>query len=392
MSNMNPYIRQRVERYSAVVAEIEQMQTRAVNEHRDLTEDELRSAQTQADQAKKLHEEIAPFLEEYERGEAVRSLAAQMEPRGDEDEPFAALQMPRLMPSAAQMELMARSVTGDNPHPVRLTTAYEAPHTRAAVTLAGTGTPAKGFQAPSFLPDPRRIAVASGMPVEFVAGAENMVFPVFGAGTAGLQTEGGAKTEYAAITPGTAAPKMLNAYTDFTRQVALSHGSFEQRLKAKLATLVAAREDVLIQTKVAATVGIQTQAFAAGAQASQVLVGAAKVESAVGQPPDLLLCNPADVGLLFGAGLANTPPGELAELRLDLFGMKVYATTAQTQGFVLAGAWRAGARMVIGMQPTWFVDPYTGLKTNVITALLEEAVDIAVDTPEAFINVDIVTP
>jgi hypothetical protein len=49
------------------------------------------------------------------------------------------------------------------------------------------------------------------------------------------------------------------------------------------------------------------------------------------------LVNPADIGLLLGAGLSNTPPGELAELDLRLFGMKLYATTAQTAGFVLVG-------------------------------------------------------
>jgi hypothetical protein len=80
-------------------------------------------------------------------------------------------------------------------------------------------------------------------------------------------------------------------FTDYTRQAALTHSGFEQRLRQKLAALVAAREDVLLQAKVMATVGIQTQAFVAGAQANQVLIGTAKVESAVGVAPDVALVN-----------------------------------------------------------------------------------------------------
>lgn len=45
--------------------------------------------------------------------------------------------------------------------------------------------------------------------------------------------------------------------------------------------------------------------------------------------------------MLLGAGIAITPPGELAQLDLQLWGMRLYATTAQTAGFVLVGAWRA---------------------------------------------------
>ena len=176
---------------------------------------------------------------------------------------------------------------------------------------------------------------------EFVAGAESTAFPVFLAGAADIAAENAAKTEYDAINPGTATPQVINVFTDCTRQAALTHSGFEQRLRQKLAALVAAREDVLLQAKVMATVGIQTQAFVAGAQANQVLIGTAKVESAVGVAPDVALVNPADIGLLLGAGIAITPPGELAQLDLQLWGIRLDATTAQTAGFVLVGAWRA---------------------------------------------------
>jgi hypothetical protein len=70
--------------------------------------------------------------------------------------------------------------------------------------------------------------------------------------------------------------------------------------------------------------------------------------------------------------------------------MRIYPTSHQTAGFALLGAWRACSTLVVGMDPTYLVDPYTGLKTNKITTLLEEAVAIAVRQPQGFISVDLV--
>lgn len=384
----SPYLTKKVEQYNGLRAEIVGHQTRAASEDRDLTDEELRSIRDASAKADPLYKEIVELQEEQTRSDAVAQTAARIDAGRDEfDGP--ADRIPQLMPSAAQIAHMRRSVSENVP--LRFTTTDQEPtQTRAVVTMAGdAGTPTGGMSARA-LPEPTRIATAAGLAVEPVAGASSMTFPVFGAGTAGVAAENAAKTEYSAIDPGTATPQVINAFTDYTRQLAMSHGGFENRLRAKLAALVAAREDVLLQAKVMATVGIQTQAFVAGSQANQVLVGAAKVQAAVSQFPDLALVNPADVGLLFGAGLANTPPDQLAQLDLRLFGMKVYPTNAQTAGFVLIGAWRACSRLVVGMNPTYFVDPYSGLKNNRITTLLEEAVDLAVEEPAGFISVDII--
>ncbi len=396
---VNPYITSRVERYRTLRAEIDGMQTRAVNENRDLTDAELSMVKGHAEEAKTIYAEIVPEIEEHTRAEKVAELAAKIHqahrdqangtPAGPGD------QVPPLMPSRAQLDQVRSMMTGESPHPVRFTTVQArqaGEHNRAVVTMAtDAGQPVQAM-GPRPLPEPRRIATAAVLPVERVEGTTGVTFPVFGSGTAGVAAENAAKTEYDNIAPGTATPQVVNAFTDFTRQLALSHGAFEQRLRSKLARLVAAREDVLLQAKVMATAGIQTQAFVAGNQASQVLIGAAKVENAVGVAPDVALVNPADVGLLLGAGLANTPPAELAQLDLQLWGMRLYVTSAQTAGFVLAGAWRASSRLVVGMDPTYLLDPYTGLKTNRITTLLEEAVDLAVEEPEGFISIDIITP
>jgi Phage capsid family len=370
-------------------ATVQSLIDRAQDGYRDLNDQERATCAAETAKLQSLRgeltqlEERSHHLQVEQRSRQIGDAIARMTGQADRE-----AGVPPLLPSRRQFSDM-RASFADEPRPLRFETEIE---TRAVVTLAGdAGTPVGTLGAPS-LPEPRRIATAAGIPVERVAGVENVTFPVFGAGTAGIAAENAAKTEYDVISPGTAVPQVVNAYTDYTRQLALSHGAFEQRLRQKLATLVAAREDVLLQAKVMGTTGIQTQAFVAGAQANQVLVGAAKVENAVGLPPDVALVNPADIGLLLGAGIANTPPGELAQLDLQLFGMRLYVTSAQTAGFVLVGAWRASSRMVIGMGPTYFVDPYSGLKNNGITTLLEEAVDLAVEEPAGFISIDIITP
>jgi hypothetical protein len=64
----------------------------------------------------------------------------------------------------------------------------------------------------------------------------------------------------------------------------------------------------------------------------------------------------------------------------------------QPAGFALIGAWAAGSTLVVGNRLTYVVDPFTGLKSNIVTVLAEEAVGLAVEEPGAFTSVDIVTP
>jgi hypothetical protein len=57
------------------------------------------------------------------------------------------------------------------------------------------------------------------------------------------------------------------------------------------------------------------------------------------------------------AGVSSTPPADLAELSLAIFGMRIYPTSHRTAGFALLGAWRACATLVVGMELTYYVDP-----------------------------------
>ena len=60
---MNPYLKRLREQYTALQTSIEGLQTRAANEDRDLSEDELRSVNDQAKQAKDLYSQIETLTE-----------------------------------------------------------------------------------------------------------------------------------------------------------------------------------------------------------------------------------------------------------------------------------------------------------------------------------------
>jgi hypothetical protein len=240
-------------------------------------------------------------------------------------------------------------------------------------------------------PAPRRIAEIARLATEHVGLGSAVAFPVFGAGAAANTAEGELKGEYDAITPGSATPNVIAVWTDITLQTQALL-SFESKLRNKLARLIATRENELLRATVAGTTGIQTLGFGGTSQASRILQGAALVEAAVNTRPDVFLFNPADTETIFGDQVGNAAPGEVAQMILTLHGMVGVPLSTQPAGFVLAGAWQATSRFVVGMPPVFKVDPYSQMKSNVVTVLGEEAVNIAVEEPEGFISIDIVTP
>src|SRR5262245_4977920 len=260
----------------------------------------------------------------------------------------------------------------------------------AALSTTQTGRPTVylGGGGP---PQPVRIAEIAGIPTE--RGLEwgaTTSFPVFGAGAAGIAAEGGAKTEYAAVTAGTVTPSVVNAYTDVSDQ-AYSLASFVTKLSNQLARIIAIRENQLLRDTAAAAAA--TQAFTAGEQSVQILRAAAVIEADVGVRPDVLLFNPANTALVFGTAVGNTPGlSDLAELSMRIFGMRAFPMTAQTADFVTLGAFGGCSRLVEALPLTYITDPYTLMKTNQTTILAEEAVGLAIEEPLGFKIVDIVTP
>lgn len=76
----NPYIKRLRDQYEALKTNIEGLQNRAVEEGRDLTEDELRSVKEQSETAKKLYEQIESLTEIENRNRKVAELATASEP------------------------------------------------------------------------------------------------------------------------------------------------------------------------------------------------------------------------------------------------------------------------------------------------------------------------
>lgn len=79
---MNPYLKRRRDQAAAIKASIDGLQTRAAEEDRDLTEEELRSIKDQGEQYKTLVDEIEMLTEQEDRSRKVSDLAASLERDG----------------------------------------------------------------------------------------------------------------------------------------------------------------------------------------------------------------------------------------------------------------------------------------------------------------------
>ncbi|GAA2552144.1 phage major capsid family protein [Pseudonocardia hydrocarbonoxydans] len=395
---MNPFLHAALTRYNSARDDTTEIQNRAKTEERDLTKEEVATIEGHVAAMNQMGPLIEQFAHEEKRTRAVADAAAAID-AGNRGELVDEL-VPALVPGRTQLSEMLRSIDEQRTHrwsvqPERRGVSLaggDAEH-RALVTTSTTGAPvAAGGGTP--LREPRRIATAAGLPVQRVSGVEGVTWPVFGsADAADIVAEGATKPEYDNITSATATPQMIAMWTDFTRQVGMTLPNFERRLQAKLSARVARREDVLMVARVLATTGIQT--YAAGADqpfADSLLQAAALVlASDVAAAPNLAVVHPTDVVAIFG-GSATGTAGETpqSELRLDLHGMTVYPSTAVTAGTAIVGAWPAAAELIVGLPPTVFVDAVSGLKTNKITVLLEEAVTLGVTEPEGFVSVDFV--
>lgn len=404
----NPYLTAARSRYDAIRTEIETFQTRATDESRDLTADELATITRTSGEARELAVAIQHMTDEQTRHDAVAGVASTALRTGDgpvqagsggDADPYAALgggaAVPNLMPSPAQVAEMFRSLDGQSAH--RWTVDQTGTHHRAALGTAQMGVGVSAAGGPQ-LREPRRISTAVTLPVERVEGLTSLAYPVFGAGAADVVAEGATKPEYSAVTPGSAVPQVIAVWTDFYRQGDLSMPAFEGRLRSKHAALVAKREDTLLVSRLNAVVGAQTYVGATAttpAYSDSLLAGCGLVLSSdVAAPPDIILVNPADLPLIFPANITQGINGSSPDsaLRLTLHGAVVYPTAAVTAGSAIVAALGASARFVVGMSPTVLLDTMSGLKLNKITSLMEEAVTLAIHEPSGVVLVDLVPP
>ena len=386
----SPFLRAKLAEYDAhrkVITDTRDLLTR---EHREPTEDEMRSVVDHGKAAEAMYDELDALTAEELRHQKVAAMAAEI---GDALVPGAGTgtaavpsdELPPLLPTRDEQLQLRKAITEGRSERFTMAPRRDGEHTRATVTLSLTGTPVapmvRGFM------EPRRLASVARLPVTPVAGASNVTYPLFGAGSAEITAEGVLKQEYSAITAVTSTPQLINVWTDFTRQVDLSMAGFEQRLRSKLAALVAAREDkLLIATALALT--LPTFAKTAGVARSDALLQAAgTVLAATGMPPNVAVVNTADMPAIFtgSAGAGGETPEE--ELRLQVRGMTVYPSADIATGTALVGAWPAGSSIVVGLPPTYLVDAVSGIKNNKITVLLEEAVQLAVDDLGAFCKI-----
>lgn len=109
MSN-NPYLLAQREKYSGLRDSIKGMQQRAIDENRDLSEDELRTIKQQGEQAKELYQQIEDLSEIEQRNAKVAELAAIINEPSEDGQGYLGRELPT--PSASS-ETRARFHTQD---------------------------------------------------------------------------------------------------------------------------------------------------------------------------------------------------------------------------------------------------------------------------------------
>lgn len=390
--HVNPYVKQKIDRYTQLRADIEAMQTRAAERpDGEMTEAELATVKGHADEAKAIYNEIAPDIEEQHRQKAVNEMQAQVQtalaearnggPANDA--------VPPLMPSPEVLQAALRCFN-EGQTAARFTTVTPGDgQYRAAVTTTAAGATTERLDGPPSR-EPRRLAATIGLTAQRIAWGSDVVFPVWTGGVANVVAEGVAKPENVVPAAVSAVPQTISLWQDVTRQ-ADSLSGFRTRVQQALAARVAKREDQLLVATAIGTVGRQTYVAPAAEPFADSLLHAASLVlgSDVAAAPDVAVVNVADVKKIFGGGVGAGGEAPESRLRLDLHGMTVYPvpTAALAVNKALVGSWRAMSRLIVGLEPTLLVDAVTQMKSNVITILLEEAVQLAVDEPSGLVEV-----
>lgn len=391
-------------RHAEVRAEVRTITDAAQRAGRDLTADELGRVTTLAGEANRLAEAIEGMAREDARAGAVaasavgahrgegqadgddylrgaRPLGSSMGAAGVESlgalgagaaQVPAAAAVPALLPSAAQA---AEQIEHMRSREMARRWAVDGDHERAAVTTANAGyaaltIPPRGTQ------EPRRIAVAAGLPVEEVEGYVALSWPVFGPGAADVVAELATKPAYTAVTTDTARPVTIAITSEFSTQTDLTVPGYRTALQRKLAQFVAKRENALVVAQVVAAAPAQMTAPTGQRPADSLLAAAATIVDDAEVPPTMALVNPADVVRILGGEGASGPNGEApaAGLRLAVAGLDLFPTSLVAAGSAIVGAWAAGMTFILGQRPTLLVDPFTKMDTNVIRVRLEEGV------------------
>jgi hypothetical protein len=261
-------------------------------------------------------------------------------------------------------------------------------HTRAAVLTAATGADTLASQLSGVQFEPRRLAQAAGLTAERVSGVESAPFPVFGGDQADIVAEGALKPEFDSVTPGSATPQLISIWSDVSRQNLLTMTGLDTKLRSVLSARVAVREDLLLLSTVTGTAGIIPVVGALSADL--VLEAAARISAGdAAAAPNVVAINPVDAPTLLGpdVGAGGTASPPFASFLPTIHGMSVYVTNHVAAGEAVLGAFNAGSRLVVGLDPTFLVDSMSQIKNNLVTILLEEAVALAVEIPTAFAHI-----
>jgi len=235
---VNPYLTRLREQYTAIQTSIEGLQTRAAEADKDLTADELRSIQEQAETAKALHTQITLLTEQETRSAAVADMAAKVGASAETGMQTRAVggaktqdRDPGIYTRGGQHSFMAdqfRAAKMNDPEAkdrlVRHSNALRDNVELRAMTGAGTGS---GLVPPVWLAEQyapilhRRLRVASVVRQVPFAGPYAWTIPIATVGsTVSNQTEGtNTTTSDQTDTTITVTPTTVTGFADVSRQL-----------------------------------------------------------------------------------------------------------------------------------------------------------------------------
>lgn len=380
MSVLNPYVAEKVAEYRRLRAQVDDMQTRAHQEGRDLTADELAEVESLATRARNLYDQFAEDIEEAKRVAAIADMTGRLHSARRSQPVIDEAALPySLVPSIDQLRAAEAALREHGQH-FRIVHPRVSEHLRSTVGASDVGGGVVRISGE--LPAPRRLVETVGLTPVMVDSAGGSG-PVFGATSGTAPTdEGDPKPEADSITAGTIPIKALARWTDVSRMALLSGDLFLSDLMSWHAQFLAKDEDLLIVTALEQAAGTP---LPAGENGAGVRTALAVVADAVSADPDVIVCHPTDYAAITAFSPSSGSDVESFAARIGT--ALIYPTSAATPGTVTVAALRAAGRFLVASPPT--TASTENLKTNEITVRTEEFVGFGLRLAGAVASVEL---
>jgi hypothetical protein len=280
-------------------------------------------------------------------------------------------------------------------HAVQSRTAFDQPidgiQTRATVTVPAGGVVPDWMVPIDYGREPRiaeRVTNAGG------TGSEADWLEVTTAAVAAVVPEGQPKPDSGMVLTRKSAPyEKLADFTDASMELLSDFNSTQALINAELLGSVQSLENAEIVNAINTNAGIITATVTGTSRLHAILQAQAQVRAGASKAwPDMVLMNPTDWPSTIGQEAATSGVLQAgAAVVVDgtgtrLWGMDVFLTVQVTAGTAFVGL--ASAVLFVTRDPAHVViDPWTGLKSNIVTTVAEERSKAGLQRPSSWAKV-----